>query len=110
MEVQETPGIEAIYIDENKGANKKINNKNDNDMQTEVICPECNENCFININNYKINLFDCKNAHNINNILYENYENMQVTTQKKLCENCKKKKKSFINVYHVKLLYVKIVI
>ena len=35
----------------------------------EVICPKCNENILIKINEYKINLFDCKNNHEINNIL-----------------------------------------
>ena len=31
----------------------------------EIICPECDENFRININNYKIQLFGCKNKHNI---------------------------------------------
>ena len=33
------------------------------------ICPECNENIILEIKDYKINLYDCKNKHNINNIL-----------------------------------------
>ena len=35
----------------------------------EIICPKCYENILIKINEYKINLFNCKNNHNINNIL-----------------------------------------
>ena len=31
----------------------------------EIICPKCNENILIKINEYKINLFNCKNNHNI---------------------------------------------
>ena len=41
---------------------KKIKSK-------EIICPNCNENILININEYKINLFNCRNNHNIDNII-----------------------------------------
>ena len=40
----------------------------------EVFCPKCNENIFLNLKEYKINLYDCKNKHNINNILYTEFE------------------------------------
>ena len=39
-----------------------------------IICPECKENIRIKINDYKIKLYDCKNGHNIDNILFEEYE------------------------------------
>ena len=68
MEVQETPEIEMNNKDINYEEDKKINNKN-NIQLNEVICSECKENCFINISNYKINLFGCKNGHNIS-IIY----------------------------------------
>ena len=42
----------------------------------EIICPTCKENIFINLNDYKINLFNCKNKHNIRNILLKSYEDM----------------------------------
>jgi len=29
----------------------------------EVICPICNENCFIEIKDFKISLYGCKNNH-----------------------------------------------
>ena len=83
MEVQETPEIEANYIETNKGEDKKRYNKNEDNLQSEIICPECKENCIINIKDYKINLFGCKNGHNINNILFQNYESTQVPTEKK---------------------------
>ena len=47
-----------------KKENKKIISK-------EIICPECGENIRMKINNYKINLFDCKNGHNVNLSLKE---------------------------------------
>ena len=46
----------------NKSENKKI-------ISNDIICPECNENILINIKDFKINLSECKNKHNINNIL-----------------------------------------
>ena len=95
MEFQETPEIEANYIETNKDEDKKINNKNEDSiqsLQSEIICPECKENCFIKIRDYKINFFGCKNGHNINNILFRNYANTQVSRETKLCENCKKNK------------------
>ena len=61
----------------------------------EIICPECKENIFINIKDYKINLFNCKNKHNINNILLQNYEKTQnIDISKIICDKCKIKNKS----------------
>ena len=35
----------------------------------EIICPKCQENCKIKMDEYKIKLYDCKNNHEINNII-----------------------------------------
>ena len=43
----------------------------------EIICPKCKENYKIKINNYKIELYDCKNNHKINNILLDELNNIQ---------------------------------
>ena len=43
----------------------------------EVICPKCKENCLIDIKNYKIRLFNCKNGHEFNNILLNEFYNLQ---------------------------------
>ena len=37
----------------------------------EIICPTCGENCRIDIKDFKIKLYGCKNNHEINNILLE---------------------------------------
>ena len=37
-------------------------------MSKEIICPLCGENCLINIKNYKIKLYECKNSHELNDI------------------------------------------
>ena len=43
----------------------------------EIICPKCNEYILIKIDEYKINLFKCKNNHEINNILLNEYEKIE---------------------------------
>ena len=53
--------------------NKTIINENE-EISKEIICPKCKENILIKIDEYKINLFNCKNNHNINNILLNEYE------------------------------------
>ena len=47
-----------VYDEEKEENNKNIGNII---KSKEIICPECNENILININNYKINLNECKN-------------------------------------------------
>ena len=66
----------------------------ENDNINEVICPICKENCFIEINDYKINLSGCKNEHNINNILFKDYQNSQIMP------NIKK------NAIYAKIIYI----
>ena len=41
------------------------------EKQDEIICPECKENILIKIEDYKINLYDCKNKHNINTLFFK---------------------------------------
>jgi len=68
-------------------------------ISKEIICPECKENILIKIDEYKINLFDCKNNHNINNILIKEYENKEkIDISKIICDKCKMKNKS--NTYN----------
>ena len=61
----------------------------------EVICPKCNEHIFININDYRINLHNCKNNHFINNILLNKFEDTQlIDISKIVCNNCNQSNKS----------------
>ena len=68
-----------------------------------IMCPKCNENIRYNFNNYKINLFDCRNGHKINNILLNEFDNIQkYDTSKIICQQCKnqnKKDSSFNEFY-----------
>ena len=60
-------------------------------ISNEIICPKCKENILINIKDYKINLYDCKNSHKIKNILLNEYENMQkIDISKTICNKCYK--------------------
>ena len=59
----------------------------------EIIFPICYESILIKINEYKINLFNCKNNHEINNILLNEYEN-NIDISKIICDKCKIKNKS----------------
>ena len=79
-------------------------NKNDLIKSKFIICPECKENIRIKINDYKINLYDCKNGHNINNILLEEYENTQkLDISKIICNICDKynKSNSYNNEFYI---------
>ena len=70
------------------------NRKKENDKEiilNEIICPECKENILINIKHYKINLFDCKNGHKIENILFNECDNLQkIDISKIICNQCYK--------------------
>ena len=64
-----------------------------------IMCPKCNENIRYNIIDYKINLFDCRNGHKINNISLNEFNQIQQYDMSKIiCQQCKiqnKKETSF---------------
>ena len=79
-----------IYnIDEDRDKEKdKINNIKSKD----IICPLCGESIFMNIKDYKINLYDCKNKHRINNLLLSEFEKTQnIDLSKIICNICNDK-------------------
>ena len=56
-------------------------------ISTDIICPICKENTLININDYKMNMFDCKNGHKMNNICLIDFENTQkIDISKIVCD------------------------
>ena len=68
-------------------------------LSKEIICPECKENVLINIDDYKMNLKECKNGHILNNILISEFESKQmIDISKIICDECKIKNKS--NTYN----------
>ena len=52
-----------VYIKE-----ENINNKENIIKSKDVICPECKENILINIKDYRVNLYECKNNHTKNTL------------------------------------------
>jgi len=61
----------------------------------DIICPECNQNIMMDINKFKINLFDCKNLHKVDNILLNEFEKTQmINLSYIICDICKTQNKS----------------
>jgi len=79
--------------------NKTNNKKEESKISNEIICPECKENILINIKNYRINLYDCKNDHKKENIPINEYENIEkIDLSKIICNNCCKNNMN--NIYN----------
>ena len=97
---------QANELDKNRNKmNILVQSKNDdiNEIKEiiskDIICPECGENILINVKDYKINLYGCKNNHKINNILINKYENSQkIDLSKIICNECNENNKS--NTYN----------
>ena len=79
-----------ILVESPENLDKKIIQKYSDD----IICPQCGEICFININDYKINLNKCKNNHYDDLLLNEFKEKQKIDESKILCNDCKKFNKS----------------
>ena len=59
------------------------------------ICQKCKEISRIQIKDYKVNIFGCKNNHSIKNINLDEYENSQkIDLSKIICDVCKQNDKS----------------
>jgi len=109
---------ELIKGDDINNINILVNNINEIDKKNIVKsklvkCPECKENIRIKMNDYKIKLYDCKNGHNIENLLLEEYENTQkIDISEIKCNICNINNKrihlimNFMYVIHAKKIYV----
>ena len=90
MKLEEIIGKNDINNDIKIIVNSIDNIKNNNLIKSKYIkCPECKEDIRIKINDYKIKLYECKNKHNIDNILLEEYENIEkIDISKIICNIC----------------------
>ena len=62
-----------------------------------IICPKCEENCLLEIKDYKYSLYGCKNGHKISNLDINEFEESQKIDQTKIeCDLC---------VYHKSDMY-----
>ena len=70
-----------------------------------IICPECKENIKMDIIDYKVNLFDCKNGHKIENILLDEFEETQkIDLNNIIFDICKK----IIKVHHIIIYFINV--
>ena len=54
-----------------------------------IICPSCKENAKMKFKYYKITLYDCKNNHTINDILFDEFVKSQnIDLSKIKCNKC----------------------
>ena len=68
-----------------------------------IICPKCKESIKMDIKDYKITLYGCKNNHNIENILLNEFGRTQnIDRAKIICDICKKNNKSisYNNIFY----------
>ena len=87
----------------NNNSDSYVNEKKQT-ISTDIICPICKENIFIDIKNFKINLTGCKNNHFQNNILLYLFEESQkIDLSKIICDICNKnnKKKTHNNEFYI---------
>ena len=96
-EINENIRIEQIVNEADKDQDKNIYimrieviNTNQENLKFEnIICPKCGENTLIQLKDYKINCYDCKKMHKINNLLFKEFEKTQNIDLSKIeCENC----------------------
>ena len=73
---------------------KKQNKIKKEVISNEIICPECKESSLMSIKDFKLNFYDCKNNHKIENILINKFKETQkmLISNKSKAENyiCKK--------------------
>ena len=60
---------------------------NKNNKNEEIICPECNEDILIKLENYRINMYKCKNNHNYGEIKFEEMIDNEKDIKCSICNN-----------------------
>ena len=69
----------------------------------DIICPQCKQKCLIDIKNYKIKLYDCKNNHENKDILLNEFDNKQKINENEIvCKNDNKTKyQSYNRLFYI---------
>ena len=63
-----------------------------------IICPKCKEDIKFKNEDYVINLFECKNKHDINNIFLDEFDSTQnINISKIICQICRKYNKGNVH-------------
>ena len=83
----------------------KENNNNYNSYVKSqyIICPECKQNCLININDYKISLYNCYKDHSVNSLSINEFIYTQYLNESLIqCGECKlNKANSYNNEFYI---------
>ena len=79
------------------------NGSKDSIKSKEIICNVCKELCKINIYDYKISLYDCKNNHKTPNIHFEDFDKTQMKDESKIiCKGCNNSKsEAYDNLFYI---------
>jgi len=73
-------------------------NKNNKIKSKYVICPKCQEHCRIEIKDYKIKLYECKNKHINNELSLDQYiDSQNISESNIICNKCNKNTKNRVN-------------
>ena len=68
--------------------------KKEDTLSKYIICPKCGDNCLMEIVDYKINFYYCKNYHNTKNISLDEFNNTQkINEETIICSECGQNKK-----------------
>jgi len=94
-EIDKSNNIMKVLVMSNTKSDDLDNKKDHLAKSKDIICPKCFEPCKIEIKNYRIKLYDCKNGHETENIKYEDFMDTQKYDETKiLCGKCKKMSKA----------------
>ena len=64
-----------------------------------IICPECKEDIKFSIDDYDINLFECRNKHDIDNIFLDKFDSTQnINVSQIKCQICGKY--NIVNIFN----------
>jgi len=75
--------------------NTTIINNNHKSKSKVIICPNCNGNSRIKIEEYKITLFECEDKHTSGEIFFKDFENTQYIDESKIkCDICRNNNKA----------------
>ena len=87
--IEKREGLKNVLVDSNS------NNSNNIIESKDIICPECKEPCKMEINNYLIKLYDCKNGHCKQDIkVTEFFGTQKIDLSKIICDECKIKNRA----------------